>query len=123
MSNLVKRLIGVAKADTDLLKLNVAHGDDLDVPRDVEFFLYARSAKRAELVASFINDFRYGHAKADRSDGSHLIRVVIHMPVTQAVLCSVSGFLTCLGAVYGVNYDGWESAVQRGRPARKRRTR
>ena len=124
MSNLVKRLMNTAQADTDLLAMNEEHGDDLSVAREVEFFLYARSAKRAELVASLINDFRYGCAEAVRSGDRHLIRVLVRMPITQPVLCSVSGFFTCLGAMYGVNYDGWESALQRPRATPKgRRTR
>lgn len=123
MSTLVRRLIDTARADMELLATNQGLGDELSATREVEFFLYARSAKRAELVASFINDLRYGDAAAERSQGRHLIRVIVRMPITQAVLGSVSAFFVCLSTIYNLNYDGWVSAIQQRRRAARRRPR
>ena len=123
MSAFVKRLMDTARADTELLAMNQGLGDELSAAREVEFYLYARSAKRAALVASFINDLRYGEAEAERSEGRHLIRVTIPMPITQAVLGSISAFFVCLSTIYDLNYDGWVSAIQRRRRVAGRRPR
>jgi hypothetical protein len=109
MPTVVEQLIETATADTDLLSQNQQLGDVVSIPREVTFLLIARSAKQAQLVASFINDYRYGHATAERKD----VHVRITMPVTQPVLCSVSGFFACLSEIYELKYDGWESEIQR----------
>ena len=39
--------------------------------------------------------------------------LVINMPVTQNVINSVSGLMTCIAAIYDLEYDGWGCELQR----------
>jgi hypothetical protein len=110
--SIVEVLLETAKADTDLLLRNNAHGDVLAIPRLVEFLLRAPSAEKAELVASFINDNRYGVATVSSNDSGYSVTVSVQMPITQQVLCSVSGLMACVSKIFGVEYDGWGSTIQ-----------
>jgi hypothetical protein len=101
-----------AEADTDLLRTLDAQGDDFSIPRDVEFFLRAPSKEKAETVAGFINDYQYGVATPQMSDGDHSVLVVVHMPVQQHAILSVSGFMACVCELYGLDYDGWGCVTQ-----------
>lgn len=111
MSSIVELLLDTAKADTDLLLQNDAKGDVLATPRKVDFLLRASSAEKAQLVADFINDNRYGNAKAESNEHGHRITVVIEMPITQHVICSVSGLMACVSRIFDVEYDGWGSVI------------
>jgi len=91
--SIVELLLDTAKADTDLLLKNDARGDVLATPRRVDFLLHAPTAEKAQLVADFINDNRYGDAIAASDKDGHRITVLIEMPITQHVLCSVSGLM------------------------------
>jgi hypothetical protein len=113
VSSIVELLLDTAKADTDLLIQNDSLGDVLSVPRDVDFLLLAPDEKKAQLVADFINDNRYGTATALSDESGHRISVLIEMPVTQNVLCAVSGLMACISKIFDVEYDGWESAIQK----------
>ena len=106
-------LLETARADSDLLIKNDKLGDDLSKAREVTFLLIAPSKKKAELVASFVDDNRYGAARVKRSGAQYGIYVAINMPIEQNVLASVSGFMACLAEIFGIKYDGWESDVQR----------
>ena len=114
MSAVVELLIQTAESDTDLLLKNDQRGDNFSIPREVDFLLRAPTAEKAQLVASFINDYRYGAATAQSDDHWHRIGVRITMPITQHVLCSVSGFIACLSKIYDLEYDGWGSILQNG---------
>jgi regulator of RNase E activity RraB len=65
-------------------------------------------------VADFINDNRYGDATATSVEDEHRVSVLIEMPITQHVLCSVSGLMACLSEIFDVEYDGWGSALKTG---------
>jgi hypothetical protein len=109
----VEALLDTARRDTELLELNVSHGDRLHVAREVQFLLRARERDKAELVASFIDDNRYGEPRVeDSGDGAYNIIVVVYMPITQSIACSVSGLMACLAQIFDVEYDGWESDLQ-----------
>ena len=103
----------VAARDTDLLVSLDEKGDQFYLSRDVEFLLRAPDKERANLVASFINDYRYGLATAQEHEGEHSVLVVINMPVKQSEILSVSGFMVCLAHLYSMEYDGWGCVVQR----------
>lgn len=111
MSTIVEALIETATADTALLVKNEELGDDASVIRKVDFILYAESKKDADLVASFMNDFRYGAPQVEKSEKRYRLTVTIEMPTTQNVLCSVSGFMACLASIYELEYDGWEADI------------
>jgi hypothetical protein len=110
--SIVELLLDTAKADTDLLLKNDAMGDVLAVPRPVDFLLRSPTAEKAQIVADFINDNRYGDAVAVSDENEHLIKVVIEMPVTQHVLCGISGLMACISKIFDVEYDGWGSVLK-----------
>ena len=112
MPSIVELLLDTAKADTDLLLKNDARGDVLSVPRQVEFLLRAATAEKAGLVAGFINDNRYGNATVTSDEHGHRVTILIDMPITQHVLCSVSGLLACVSKIFDVEYDGWGSELK-----------
>jgi len=114
MSSIVDLLLDTSKADTDLLLQNDSHGDVLSTFRQVDFLLRAPTAEKASLVANFINDNRYGEASATSDEAGHRIAIMIDMPITQHVLCSVSGLMACISKIFDVQYDGWGSVLKTG---------
>lgn len=113
MSKVVAALLDNAYQDSQLLQGNDEKGDIFSIPRDVDFFLYAKDKEKGELVTSFINDNCYGDASYSENDGNHCIKVVVNMPSTQNIINSVSGLMTCLAVIYDLEYDGWGCALQR----------
>jgi Regulator of ribonuclease activity B len=111
--SVVEKLMQTAASDTELLGTLDRQGDDFSVQRDVDFLLRAPSQEKADIVASFINDYHYGVATPLESDGEHSVRVVIRMPIQQQLALSVSGFMECLAALFGLDYDGWGCVAQR----------
>lgn len=109
---IIEELMETAEADTDVLRALDERGDDLAVPRDVEFLLRAPSAEKAETVADFINDYQYGEAVAQTSEDGHSVLVTVHMPIQQHAILSVSGFMVCVCHLFGLEYDGWGCVVQ-----------
>ena len=108
----VELLLETSKADTELLIGNDEKGDVFITPRPVEFLLRASDRQAAELVASFIDDNRYGASSVAEVEGEFHILVVIEMPITQHVLCSVSGLMACVSKLFKVEYDGWGSELR-----------
>ena len=108
----IDSLIATAVSDTDLLRKLDGQGDSFAVPRDVEFLLRAPSAEKATTVASFINDYQYGVATAQDLEDSPSVLVVVHMPIEQHTIQSVSGFMACVCELFGLDYDGWGCVVQ-----------
>lgn len=111
----VAQLMDTAVADTDLLKSLDEKGDDFRIARDVDFLLRARDKAKAELVCNFINEYSYGNASVQEAGGAYCVTVVIHMPVTQHVVLSVSGFIATLCHLYELEYDGWGCIAQTAR--------
>ncbi|GAA5073449.1 hypothetical protein GCM10025759_14650 [Lysobacter panacisoli] len=104
--------MATAVADSDLLHKLDAQGDQFGIARNVEFLLRAPSAEKATTVASFINDYQYGVATAQGLDDSPSILVVVHMPIEQHAIQSVSGFMACVCELFELDYDGWGCLVQ-----------
>ncbi len=109
----VSELMDIAIADTDVLLSLDEQGDDFSILRDVDFLLRAPNKDKAELVCGYINDYGYGNATLQEHDGNHSVAIVIHMPVTQHVLLSVSGFIATICQLYELEYDGWGCVPQR----------
>jgi hypothetical protein len=63
--------------------------------------------KKAETIASFVNDHYVGLATTAESDGQCEISVTVHMPIQLNLLLSVSGFMGCLAQLFELEYDGW----------------
>jgi hypothetical protein len=106
-------LIETAKADIDLLIQNDEFGDDFSVPRDVDFLIRAKTEEQANVIAGFIDDNRYGEVKVTSAEEGFNISVVIHMPIEQPIICSVSGLIACVSNLFGAEFDGWECAIQK----------
>jgi hypothetical protein len=103
----IDALMENAAADMELLRLLDSRGDDFTLPRTVDFLFIAPTIEKAQLVAGFLNDYGYGVATAAGSDGDATVSVVIEMPIRQNAIRSVSGFMCCISALFGVEYDGW----------------
>ena len=108
----IDTLMKTAVADTDLLRSLDAQGDQFRISRDVEFLLRAPSVEKATTVANFINDHQYGIATVQELDGSPSILIVVHMPIEQHAIQSVSGFMVCLCELFDLEYDGWGCVAQ-----------
>jgi len=113
MSSIVESLLETSKADTDVLLVNQSQGDVLSLSRNVQFSFVAPDQQKAELVASFIDDNRYGNAIPRSDETGHFVFVTIEMPITQNILCSISALMACISQIFGIDYDGWESDLQR----------
>lgn len=102
-----------ALADNDVLRLSDRQGDVFNRPRDVDFLFKTPDRERAEDIAEYINGKNFGAAKTRViEDGTYWVLVIIHMPITQHVLCCVSAFMLCLSRLFQVEYDGWGSTSQ-----------
>jgi hypothetical protein len=114
---IVELLMETAVEDSKLLVKNQEQGDRPEVPRDVEFLLYAKDEAKAKLVASFITDYRYGRPAVSRFEHKGEVRwsllVTIHTPTTENVMMTLSAFMVCLSKLYDLDYDGWGSIIQR----------
>ncbi|MGZ3480181.1 MAG: ribonuclease E inhibitor RraB [Myxococcaceae bacterium] len=110
--HIVETLLETARMDTDLLSKNDRRGDDFSKVRAVDFLLIAEDPKKAETVAAFIDDCRYGQVHVEQAKGRFGIRVVVEMPTTQNVLCAVSGLMACVAKLFEVTYDGWGCVLQ-----------
>lgn len=109
---LVDTLMETARADTDLLRKLDSQGDQFAVPRDVDFLLRAPSKEKAEIVSGFINDYQFGAASLQEQDGQYSVLVIINMAIQQQAILSVSGFMGCICALFGLDYDGWGCVAQ-----------
>ncbi len=102
-----------AHADNDLLFKNDAEGDLFTKFRDVDFAFKSVEKENADDLCAYVNGKNFGNASVRRADdGLYWTNVVIHMPITQNVACSISAFMVCLGRLFRVEYDGWGSVVQ-----------
>jgi hypothetical protein len=113
--NLFEALHANALADNDLLRLNDSDGDRFTIARDVDFAFKTTKRENAQDFCEYINGKNFGLAKIQEpgTDNELFILVVIHMPITQHLICSVSGFMLCLSRVFLIEYDGWGSAIQK----------
>lgn len=112
LMSVVEKLMDGAVADIDVLRSLDAQGDVFVISRDVDFLLRAPNREKAELVAQFINEYQYGAAIPLHDENGDSVQVVINMPITQNVILSVSGFMTCLAAIYDLEFDGWGCVAQ-----------
>jgi Regulator of ribonuclease activity B len=111
--SIVENLMSGAQADIDVLRSMDKHGDDFSIARDVDFVFRAPAKEKAHTVIGFINDHQYGQARLEQAENEHRVLVTINMPIQQHAILSVSGFMSCVGALFGVDYDGWGCPVKR----------
>jgi len=109
---IVQDLMDAAVSDVDVLYLLDAQGDDFSKFRDVDFLFRCPDKEKADILASFINEYHYGVATAFHDDEESTVQVIINMPVQQHIILSVSGFMTCLATLYGSELDGWGCVAQ-----------
>lgn len=108
----VEKLMETAIADVELLRKLDNQGDRFSIPRDVDFLLRCPTADKAELVTSFINDYHFGFATTRDLETTPSVLVIINMPIEQHALLAVSGFMACICALFGLDYDGWGCVAQ-----------
>lgn len=115
--SIVQSLMDTAVADSQLLVTNQEAGDRAEIPRDIDFVLYAKDEEKAKLLASFVTDYRYGRPSIQRVDHQGVVSwrllITIHAPTTEHVAMTLSAFMVCLSQLYGLDYDGWESDIKR----------
>jgi hypothetical protein len=109
---IIETLLDTASQDTQLLIANDNKGDNFSIPRDIDFVIYAEEEKKASTVTNFINDHRYGLASFEKIDDQYRILIVINMPSTQSLICSVSALMACIASLFSVKYDGWGCNLQ-----------
>lgn len=111
---MLEELMIQVPADIDVLVNLDTQGDHFNVPRDVEFILYASSEQTGESAVGFINDYRFGNATLGcLKDGKQEIIITIHTPVTQDVILCLSGYMACLAKLFDLEYNGWGCVAQR----------
>jgi hypothetical protein len=102
-----------AHADNDVLIAGDAKDDVFAKPRDVDFVFKTTDKEKAQDLSEYINGKNFGNSRVDGGDdGVFRVLVVIHTPITQHVVCCLSGFMVCLSRLFQVDYDGWGSVVQ-----------
>jgi Regulator of ribonuclease activity B len=102
-----------AVADHNLLESSDAQGDVFANSRDVDFAFKTSDKTSAQDLCDFVNGKNYGKAHVDARDPELIwVFVIIHTPITQHVIFSLSGFMLCLSRLFKVEYDGWGSVVQ-----------
>jgi hypothetical protein len=114
--SIVQSLMETAVEDSHLLVRNQEMGDNSELPRDIDFVLYAKDREKAELVASFVTDYRYGRPSVEdrveeRGEYSWRLLITIHSPTTENVVMTLSAFMVCLAKLYDLDYDGWGCTI------------
>jgi hypothetical protein len=107
-------LTETAIADTDLLRKNDSIGDVFSTSREVDFDFESPDMERATDFSEFVTGKSYGRTKINDlgTDGIQIL-VFIDMPITQHLICSVSGFMLCLSRLFLIEYKGWGSIIQK----------
>lgn len=102
-----------AAADLDLLHSKDQAGDIFSKSREVDFAFNSANAENATDLAEYVNGKNFGDARVQTlEDGTFRVIVLIHMPITQNLVFSVSAFMLCLSRLFIVDYDGWGSVIQ-----------
>src|SRR6202012_5452268 len=98
--SIAQSLMDTAVKDSQLFFKNQEMGDRPEIPREIDFCLYAKNEERAKLVESFVIDHRYGRPSVERVErrGTILWRLLIqiHTPATENVIMTLSAFMVCL---------------------------
>jgi len=115
--HIVECLLETAVEDNQLLIRNQELGDRPEVPRDIDFVLYAKNQERAELIASFVTDNHYGQPSVERVEykgtATWQLLITINAPTTEHVIMPISAFMVFLAQLYDLEYDGWSSMIQK----------
>ncbi|MDQ7994260.1 MAG: ribonuclease E inhibitor RraB [Luteibacter sp.] len=109
--SIVKDLASNAQADIDLLRLRDRQGDVFARHRSVDFVFVSEDEAQASAVAGFLSDYQYATTMLTSSGGDYRVVATISMSVEQQVILSVSGFMTCIAALFQVSYDGWGAPI------------
>jgi hypothetical protein len=109
--NVFETLQSTSQADSEVLGVLDSHGDVSAISRDVEFEFLTNDRSKADAFAGYINDNKYAKAEVKAVGDDFGVTAGINMPVTQAVVSTVSGFMAFLGILFQVEYDGWISPV------------
>ncbi len=97
----------------ELLRLMQEQGDDLSVPRDIDFFLIFDSKDQAIRFASQADlghEFRVDTAHYEKTE-KWQARLTVHMAPVYAELVMLEKQVARLGREYGGESDGWGCAA------------
>jgi len=107
---LLSMIMNDARLTSSLVEISIENGDDLSIPRDVDFYFIAEDMDTAKTVAGFIEDFNYGKATIrKREDRKFDIKVVISTPINQNIIGPISSFMVVVASAFGADYDGFGS--------------
>jgi hypothetical protein len=112
--SVISKLMEATEADTDVLRSLDSNGDDFSRFREVDFTFKCQSKEKADTVAGFLDDYKYGRASVIFEDDQYMVQVLIDMPVTQNILLSDSAYMTCIAELKSVEIDGWGCVAQNG---------
>ncbi len=111
--SVIDKLMESAKADIGVLTALDSQGDDFNLHRNVDFLINTPGEDQASHICGFINDYNFGSAKIQVSEGGEFsVLVQVNMPVNQHVITSVSGLMVCVAALFGGEFDGWGCSAQ-----------
>jgi hypothetical protein len=107
----VNDLLDNSLRDRDLLEKNVRLGDDLRVPRLVDFVFVTPDEKVAQELVSYMAEGHFGQPRIVGVNDGFRVVVTAEMPTTESLLCSVSGFMACVATLFKAHYDGWGCVI------------
>jgi hypothetical protein len=113
MMSVIENLVSGTKADKGVLNALSSHGDNFSIARDVDFMFRTQARPRAEELMRFINDNQYSSAVLELAEEGFSVVVKVNTPILQAIIFSISGFMACLAALFGFEYDGWGCPIRR----------
>ena len=96
----------------ELLRLMAEQGDDLSVPRDIDFFLIFDLKDRALAFAKQVDlgpEFRVDTSRYEKTE-KWQARLTVHMAPVYAELVMLEKQVVRLGREYGGESDGWGCA-------------
>jgi hypothetical protein len=111
--SVVNKLLDNSLRDRELLRKNLQLGDDLQVPRLVDFVFVTPAKEIAEELVAYVGEGHFGEPQTAALEDGFRVVVTCKMPVSESVLCCVSGLMACVATLFKVHYDGWGCVVQK----------
>lgn len=105
----LQRALLPADENGDVLRAMLDDGDDLTVPRDIEFLSVFARQEQAEAFAAQageVGDLRVEAPEAD-DEGVWQVACVRHMPASHAAITELESELAALAQAHGGFPDGW----------------
>ncbi len=98
-----------AGLDGTLIYKLETQGDDIESPRDIDFYIYFENKLDAETVLSVLEENEYRCEITKNEDGIYGVSAVKNMPVYPNIYSSTELFVS-LALKHNGNFDGWGCA-------------